>query len=60
MSKTMADPRGPIRTIIAVEKLTDAALVQLSCGHVRRFNPIFHYKVGSDARCLECLKEGKS
>ena len=54
------DPRGPIRTIIAVEKRTDVALVTLSCGHIAHFNQIFHYKVGSDARCRACLKASQA
>lgn len=54
------DPRGPIRTIMCVEKRKDEALVLLSCGHVGHFNPIFHYTVGHDARCMECLKKSET
>lgn len=54
------DPRGPIRRIVAVDSVNtehpDHTAVTLDCGHIRKFNPIYHYKVGSDARCLACLK----
>lgn len=51
------DPRGPVRTIVAVEQRPDVTLILLSCGHTGHFNQIFHYEVGSDARCMQCLKE---
>ena len=51
------DPRGPIRTIAAVEKRPNVALVTLSCGHVGHFNPVYRYTINADARCMECLKK---
>ena len=51
----MPDPRGPIRQIVSIEQRTDVTLCTLTCGHVARFNQIFHYKIGSDARCIQCL-----
>jgi hypothetical protein len=54
---TMNDPRGPVRQIKAIEERSDATLLTLSCGHVGRFNQIFHYKIGEDCRCVRCLDE---
>lgn len=50
----MNDPRGPVRQIVAIEERTDATLLKLSCGHVGRFNQIFHYKLGHDCHCVQC------
>lgn len=52
--KDYSDPRGPVRTITAIEERTDATLLTLDCGHVGRFNQIFHYKLGNPVRCHEC------
>lgn len=50
------DPRGPERTIVAVEYKSHAALVTLSCGHVREWNQIYSYRVGDRGRCFACRK----
>lgn len=46
---------GPQRTIVAVEERSDATLVTNSCGHVSSCNQIFHYKIGTEHSCFECL-----
>jgi hypothetical protein len=61
------DPRGPVRTIIAVEcPIThhadgriskDNTLLTFSCGHVGTFANHFTYKVGSEARCFACREK---
>lgn len=48
------DPRGPIRTILNVDKQPEAAYVTLSCGHTRPLNPIYNYLVGTSCHCFEC------
>ncbi len=51
----MSDPRGPIRKIIAIDdSRTDGTLITMDCGHVGRFNQIFHYTLGADLRCFQC------
>ncbi len=52
----MNDPRGPIRTITAIEERSDATLLTLDCGHVATCNQIFHYKIGASERCTFCLE----
>lgn len=56
---TRPDPRGPLRTIVAVQRESYAALVTLSCGHVNELNQIYSYKIGEDVRCFTCAGEGK-
>lgn len=51
---TRADPRGPMRTAVAVEPTPSATLVTLSCGHVASLAQHFHYKVGCEYRCHTC------
>lgn len=51
------DPRGPLRTIVSAQHEPHAAIVTLSCGHVREFNQIYSYKVGEEARCFDCARE---
>ena len=51
------DPRGPVRTIVAVERYPDRTDLLLSCGHTGRFNQTFTYKVGREVRCFTCRKE---
>ena len=48
------DPRGPERTIAAVDWRTDGVRLKLSCGHVRVMNATFSYHVGERSRCLGC------
>ena len=49
------DPRGPERTIVAVDKSgTRVARVTLSCGHVREWNILYSYEIGERGRCLAC------
>lgn len=52
------DPRGPERKIVKVEPDPNggATRVTLDCGHVREFNQIYHYELGSRSRCLTCGK----
>jgi hypothetical protein len=54
------DPRGPERTIVAVDKRSDGAYITLSCGHVRCWNQIFSYHVGEKGRCFTCKEEGNN
>ena len=56
-SQMRPDPRGPTRTIVAVERRPDRTDLLLSCGHTGRFNQTFHYKVGSDTRCFACREK---
>ena len=49
-----ADPRGPLRTAVAVDPQPGATLVTLSCGHVAHFAQHFHYEVGDEHRCHAC------
>ena len=53
------DPRGPLRTTLSVEEDPNGGLtrVTLSCGHVRRFNQIYQYRVGEQHRCFACARE---
>ena len=52
----LRDVRGPQRTIMAVDNSgPGATLVTNSCGHVAPCNQIFHYKVGSQHPCHDCL-----
>jgi hypothetical protein len=53
----MNDPRGPMRTILAVDSQSSVALVKLDCGHIAECNPIFHYVVGESLHCFNCGKE---
>lgn len=58
----MIDPRGPRRTITAVEYgslpdrigVGDAWLLTLDCGHISYGAPHFSYTVGKPSHCLEC------
>jgi hypothetical protein len=61
------DPRGPIRTIVAVLPYREVnrtpntsggcILVVLDCGHERELNFTFSYKVGEACRCYACSQK---
>ena len=57
------DPRGPLRTIFAVEERSDAIVVTFTCGCVGRFVPHRRgaYRVGDDdVRAFNCQhKDGE-
>lgn len=51
----MSDPRGPYRTVLAVETTTSAHLVSLDCGHVAE--QVTHMTpplVGNQVHCIRC------
>jgi hypothetical protein len=52
----VADPRGPVRRIIAVNRdpNTGRVTVTLDCGHVRERVSHFSYNVGDTDRCYGC------
>lgn len=54
-----ADPRGPIRQIVRINRLPSEVQATLTCGHVACFAPHFSYKVGSDEHCYWCGKEAR-
>ncbi len=63
----MADPRGPLRTILEVlpdRKGTigtgDCTPLLLSCGHTAECNQVFTYKVCAETRCYQCRLEDLS
>jgi hypothetical protein len=47
------EPRGPLRTIEAIEERTAVTLLLLSCEHIETA-PHHHYQVGDDSRCFQC------
>lgn len=51
------DPRGPVRTIEAVEATPSGTFLLLSCAHVVEHNQIYTYRVGDSSRCFTCRKE---
>lgn len=51
---TSPDPRGPSRTIQAIEERRDITLLTLDCGHVGRFAQHFTYKTGRTVHCFDC------
>lgn len=59
MSAPFVDPRGPLRTVLAVEERTDTTLVTLICGHVGHFNQTWRYRVGDEHRCFACRAQNE-
>lgn len=54
----MSDPRGPFRTVRAVERTPSANLTTFrECGHTANLNPTMNpAKPGDQVRCFECRK----
>lgn len=50
------DPRGPDRTIVAVEPTASETRVTLDCGHIGHANQIYSYRIGDTYRCFACRK----
>jgi hypothetical protein len=53
--KTSADPRGPMRRIVAIVERSDGTAITCDCGHTYDRAQHFTYKIGADIRCIECL-----
>ena len=54
----MIDLRGPNRTIVYVDdRQPTATFLKLSCGHVATVNQIFHYTVGRESHCTQCIDQ---
>jgi len=49
-----SDPRGPLRTIKAVEETPSATLLTLDCGHVNAHAQHFSYRIGDSCHCFAC------
>jgi hypothetical protein len=50
------DPRGPLRTVVKVEPTPKITRITFDCGHVGQFAQHFTYRVGSQMRCIRCIK----
>lgn len=50
-----ADPRGPLRKVIAAERTPQANLTSLECGHIARLNATMTLaRPGDQVRCFAC------
>ena len=56
---TWVDPRGIMRTIVAVDRGTGPTLITMSCGHVGEFANHFTYKIGTEIRCFRCGQQAR-
>lgn len=48
------DPRGPIRSIVAIKERTDGTAITKDCGHTSDHAPHFMYKLGARIHCYQC------
>ena len=58
--ETWHDPRGPERSLEAIEYTARCTLITLSCGHVSECNAIYAYKIGSTSRFMKCRRKDAS
>jgi len=54
---TMNDPRGPVRTILAIAFAVDGTTLTLYSGHTADVNQVFTYKIHATTRCSKCWLE---